>query len=103
MAAIREPGKPLAIHVSRTEVGQAPLFRCHSAPSRRISAISGWLRPPGYEAAPVESGLAHSFRKPAATGSADILHHAAQPCLRFECGECRYVMGIYRTLLARRK
>ena len=40
MAALRQPGKPVAVHVSRAEGGEAALLRRHPAPRRRISAIS---------------------------------------------------------------
>ena len=39
VAALRQPGKPVAVHVSRAEGGQAALFRRHPAPRRRIPAI----------------------------------------------------------------
>ena len=43
VAALRQSGEPVAVHVSRAEVGQAALFRRHPAARRRLSAISGRL------------------------------------------------------------
>ena len=47
MAALCQPGEPVAVHVSRAQGGEAALFRCHSAACRRISAISRRLSAPG--------------------------------------------------------
>ena len=40
MAALRQPRKPVAVHVSRAEGRQAAVFRRHSAKRRRVSAIA---------------------------------------------------------------
>ena len=51
MAALRQPGKPVAVHVSRAEVGEAALLRRHPAPRRRLPAIPRRLRAAGRQAA----------------------------------------------------
>ena len=50
MAALRLARKPVAVHVSRAEGGQAALFRRHPAHRRRISAIARRLSAPGRRA-----------------------------------------------------
>src|SRR5229473_2294990 len=102
MAALCEPGKPVVIHVPRAEGREAPPFRCHSAPRRRVSAVPGRLRAPGGQAAAHQSGVAHPRRPSASSGSTDLLHHAAQSRLGVECRECRDAVGFHRPLLAGR-
>ena len=47
MAALREPGVALAVHVSRAEGGEAALLRRDPAQRRRVSAIPRRLPAPG--------------------------------------------------------
>ena len=47
VAALRQPRKPVAVHVPRAQGGEAALFRRHPAPRRRVCAVPRGLRPPG--------------------------------------------------------
>ena len=67
MAALCLARKPVAVHVSRAEGGEAALFRRHSAPRRRVSAVPRRLSAAGRQAAAVQSGLAHPCRQSAAS------------------------------------
>ena len=77
MAALRQPGKPVAVHVSRAEGGEAALFRRHPASRRRVPAIAGRLSAARPEGAAVKSGLAHSRRRAAQGRQSGELRHAA--------------------------
>ena len=77
MAALRQPGKPVAVHVSRAESREAALFRRHPAPCRRLSAISRRLSAAGLKGAAGQSGLAYSRRRAAAARQSGAVRHAA--------------------------
>ena len=59
MAALCQPREPVAIHVSRAEGGEAALLRRHSAPCRRLHAISRRLSAAGAQGTARQSGLAY--------------------------------------------
>ena len=82
MAALCQPGEPVAVHVSRAEGGEAALLRRHPAPRRRVSAIPRRLSAPGRQAAARQSGLAHPFRRAAEGRHAGAVRHAAHAGLR---------------------
>ena len=102
MAALCEPGEPLALHVSRAESRQAALFRRDPAPHGRVPAVSRGLSEARLEAAPRQSGLAHSFGQSAAGGNPDSVLHAAHAGFILECGERRDALGLHQALPARR-
>src|SRR5258708_7914596 len=66
MAALRQPGKSLVVHVPRAEGRQAPALRRHSAQRRRLSAVSRRLSAPGCKAAAGKSrmGVPHGIYQP---------------------------------------
>ena len=96
------PGEPVAVHVSRAEVGEAALLRRHPAPRRRLPAVPRRLRAAGRQAAPVQSGLAHPFRQAAEGRHADLVHDAADAGVVVERRERRDAVGLHRPLPARR-
>src|SRR5688572_5161151 len=101
MAALREPGIALTVHVPGAEGGKAPLLRRDTASCRRVSAIPGGLSAPGLEAASRQPGLAHSCRQPAQAGNSRLVLAASQSRVGIERRERRYVVGLYRSLSAR--
>ena len=102
MAALRQPGEPVAVHVSRAEGGEAALFRRHPAPRRRLSAISRCLSAAGRQGTARQSGLAYSWRRAAAARQSGAVRHAAVAGHRVERRQCRDAMGLYRPLPAGR-
>ena len=102
MAALCQPGKPVAVHVSRAEGGQAALFRRHPAHRRRVPAVPRRLSAAGPAAAAVESGLAHPFRQSAQDRDAGLVLDAADAGVVVECGERRDAVGLHRPLPAGR-
>src|SRR5262249_55620911 len=72
------------------------------APRRRIPAVSGSLRAPGPQAAPVQPGLAYPFGPPAGAGYADLVLDVADAGRVLERGECRDLVGLHRPLSSRR-
>src|SRR2546421_10718226 len=102
MAALREPGVALAVYVSESEVGEAPLLRRDPAPRRRVSAFPRGLPAPGWQAAAPQSGVAHPFGQPAAAGHADHVPAAVDAGLLLERRERRDAVGLHRPLSAGR-
>ena len=102
VAALRQPGEPFAVHVSRAEVGEAALFRRHPAPRRRVSAISRRLCPAGRQAAACQSGLAHPWRRAAASRPPGDFRHAVVAGHGVERRKRRHAVGLHRPLPAGR-
>ena len=102
MAALRQPGEPVAVHVSRAEGGEAAVFRRHPASRRRVPAIARRLSAARPEGAAVKSGLAHSRRRAAAGRQSGELRHAHLAGHRVERGKRRDAVGLHRPLPARR-
>ena len=102
MAALRQPGEPVAVHVSRAEGGEAALLRRHPASRRRVPAIARRLSAAGPEGAAVKSGLAHSRRRAAQGRQSGELRHAHLAGHRVERGERRDAVGLHRPLPAGR-
>ena len=102
MAALRQPGIAVAVHVSRAEGGEAALLRRDPAPRRRVPAVPRRLSAPGRQAAAVESGLAHPFRQSAEARHADHVLDAADAGVVVERRECRDAVGLHRPLPAGR-
>ena len=96
------PGKPVAVHVSRAEGGQAALFRCHPAQRRRVPSVPRRLSAAGPAAAAVESGLAHPCRRSAEDRHAGHVRDAADAGVVVECRERRDAVGLHRPLPAGR-
>ncbi len=102
MAALREPGVALAVHVPESEVGEAAVLRRDSARGRRLSAIPRRLSAPGREAAAVQSGVAHPFGTSPEGGHAGDVPASAHAGVVVERRECRDAVGLHRPLPARR-
>ena len=94
------PESLVAVHVPRTEGGQAALFRRHPAQRRRLPAVPRWLSAAGWPPAARQSGLACPFRASAEGGHAGDVPAPADAGVVVECGKCRDALGLHRALSA---
>src|SRR5216683_629671 len=102
MAALCVTGIAVAVHVPRAEVGEAFVLRRDPAQRRRLPAISRRVFAAGSEAAVGQSGLAHPRRTSAGGRHAGDVPTVADFGVVVERGECRDLVGFYRTLSSRR-
>ena len=96
------PGKPVAVHVSRAEGGEAALFRRHPAHGRRVPAIPRRLSS-GRTRQQLSNPVWHIHSgNPPQGRHAGLVPDAADAGVVVERGERRDVVGLHRPLPAGR-